>query len=133
MRQPVSQSLTLGIQHYGSHLEESGNGIHARKKKDKVRRLEPASKEGRSVSRPQAKRELPNTLPSYRIAEEEVDAASREVQDEPEVQYSKQLMTTRKQSMVAVGCKRRLGIPQATGNRCYHVSPPEGGGHAPSI
>jgi hypothetical protein len=36
LRQPVSQSLTLGISHDGSHFEENGDDIRSRKKKEEV-------------------------------------------------------------------------------------------------
>ena len=85
LRQPVSQSLTLGISHHGSHLEENGDDIRSRKKKEKVSSYR-TSERRRAASfeadHNQAKKELPYALPSYRVPEQQVGSASRKVQDE---------------------------------------------------
>jgi hypothetical protein len=85
LRQPVSQSLPLGISYDGSRLEENGYDIRSRKKKEKVspyrtgERRRAASLE---ADHNQTKKELPYALSPYRVPQQQVGSASHKVQDE---------------------------------------------------
>jgi hypothetical protein len=85
LRQPVSQSLALGISYDGCRLEENGDDICSRKKKESVspyrtsQRTPTASLEADHY---QAKQELPKALPFYRISEQQVGAGTQEGQGE---------------------------------------------------
>src|SRR6476661_8180851 len=88
LRQAVSQSLTLGISHDGARLEENGDDICSRQKKKSVspdrtsQRRRPARLE---ADHNQAKKKLPDTLPFYRVSEQQICPAGCEVQDDVQI------------------------------------------------
>jgi len=88
LRQPVSQSLPLGISYDGSRLEENRNDIGARKKKEKVssdRSGERRHPPGLEADDDQTKKALSDALPLYRVPQQQVGSASRKVQENARV------------------------------------------------